>query len=174
MEGGVGGYRNRPPGADHLCLRSAAMPKQFSIAARDHGAGIADQRLYGVASGRGLPFAAVERADSEDDLRDLAPGRAGAMTVEGLQHPAQPRPLLMGQAGIGWNRATMQSGKQTVERFEPIQPIHAEWDDCGGRRGAVMNELKVLAVAEIEEQVSGTVSRQRNSCVDPRQRLDGR
>lgn len=68
----------------------------------------------------------------------------------------------------------MQSGKQTVERFEPIQPIHAERDDCGGGRGAVMNELKVLAVAEIEEQVSGTVSRQRNSCVDPRQRLDGR
>lgn len=160
--------------ASHLRLRSAAMPKQFAIAAGDHGARIADQRLYSVPGGGSLPFAAVERAESENDLCDLAPGCTGAMTVEGLQHPSQPRPLLAGQSGVGWNCATMQSGEQLVERFESIQPIHAEWDDRGGRCDAVMNELKMLAVAEIEQQVSGSVCDQRDRCVDLRQWLDGR
>lgn len=149
------------------------MPKQFAIAACDHGVSIADQRLYAVASGRCLPFAAVERTDFENDLRDFAPGRAGAMTVEGLQHPPQPRPLLAGQARVGWNCATVQSGKQTVKCFEPIKPIHAERDDRGGGRDAVMNELKMLAVAEIEQQVSGAVRDQRDRRVDLRPRLDG-
>ena len=87
------------------------MPKQFAIATCDHGVGIADQCLYCMANGRCLPFAAVERADSENDLCDLASGRAGAMTVEGLQHPAQPRPLLAGQPCVGWNCAAMQGGE---------------------------------------------------------------
>lgn len=64
------------------------MTKQFAIAARDHGAGIADQRLNCVAGGSRLPFVAVERVGAENDLRDLLARGPGAMAVEGLQHPA--------------------------------------------------------------------------------------
>ncbi len=133
------------------------MPKQFAIATRNHGAGIADQRLDGMARGRRLPFASVERAGFENSLADLASGRACAMAVEGLQHPAHPRPLLAGQARVGRNHSAMQSGKKPINGFKAIKPIHAKRDDRCCRCEAFVNELKVLAVAEIEQQVGGAV-----------------
>lgn len=133
------------------------MPKQFAIATRDHSSGIADQRLDGMACGRGLPFASVERAGFENNLADLASGRAGAMTVEGLQHPAHPRPLLVGQACVGRNHTAMQSGKKPINGFKAIKAIHAKRDDRCCRCKIFVNELKLLAVAEIEQQVSGAV-----------------
>lgn len=133
------------------------MTKQLAIAARDHGASVTDQRFHSVAGGRRLPFVAIERAHAKNDLRDLLARSAGAMAVEGLQHPAQPRPLLAGQARIGWNRAAMQGGKKTVDRFEPIQPVQAKRHDRGGGRDAVVDELKMLTVAEIERNIGNAV-----------------
>lgn len=144
------------------------MAKQLAIAARDHGAGIPDQRLHGMARGRRLPFAAVERAEVENDLRDLLAGGAGAIAVEGLQHPAQPRPLLAGQACVRRDRTAMQGGEKTMDRFEPIQPVHAEQNDRGGGRGAIMDELKVLTVIEIDQQIGRTARAHRDGGVDLR------
>ncbi len=129
------------------------MTKQLAVAARDHGAGIADQRLHGMARGRRLPFAAVERAKVKNDLRDLLAGGAGAMAIEGLQHSPQSSPLLAGQARVGWNRATMQGGEKAMDRFEPIQPVHAERNDRGDGRDAIMDQLKMLTVAEVDQDI---------------------
>lgn len=150
------------------------MPEKFAIAARDHGACIADQRLDGMARGRGLPLAAFERTGSENDLANLPSGRAGAMTVEGLQHPAHACPLLAGQACVGRNRTTMQSGKKPICGFEAIEPIHTERDDrcCGC--DAIVNELKMLAVAEMKQQISVAVFSHRNHGIDHRRRIDWR
>lgn len=136
------------------------MTKQFAIAARDHGASVTDQRFHSVAGGRRLPFVAIQRANAEDDLCDLLARSASAMAVEGLQHPAQPRPLLAGQARIGWNRAALQGGEKAVDRFETIQPVHAERHDRGGGRDAVVNELKMLTVAKIERHIGSAVRAQ--------------
>ena len=148
------------------------MTKQLAIAARDHDAGIADQRLHGMARGRRLPFAAVERAEPENDLRDFLAGGAGAIAVEGLQHPSQPRPLLAGQACVRRDRAAMQGGEKTMDRFEPIQPVHAERNDRGGGCDAIMDELKMLTVAEVDQHIGRTVRGQRDGGVDLRQGLD--
>ncbi len=150
------------------------MTKQLAVAARDHGAGIADQRLHGMARGRRLPFTAVERAKVENDLRDLLAGGAGAIAVEGLQHPSQSRPLLAGQARVRRNRAAMQGGEKTMDRFEPVQPVHVERHDRGGRRNAVVDELKMLAVAEIERHIGGAIRAQRDGGVDSWQGIDWR
>ncbi len=129
------------------------MTKQLAVAARDHGAGIADQRLHGMTRRRRLPFAAVERAKVKNDLRDLLAGGAGAMAIEGLQHSPQSSPLLAGQARVGWNRATMQGGEKAMDRFEPIQPVHAERNDRGDGRDAIMDQLKMLTVAEVDQDI---------------------
>ena len=60
----------------------------------------------------------------------------------------------------------MQSGQQPMDRFEAIQSIHAERDDRSSGRDAVKNELKMLAAADIEQQVSGAVRDRRDRCVD--------
>ena len=133
------------------------MPKQFLIATRDHGSGIADQCLDGMACRRGLPFASAERAGFENDLADLASGRAGAITVEGLQHPAHPCPLLAGQACVGRNRTAMQSSQKPINGFEAIEPIHTERDDCCCSCKTLVNELKLLAAAEVKQQVCSVV-----------------
>lgn len=54
-----------------------------------------------MTGGGCLPLIATESADPKYDLRNFLLGRARAMTVEGLQHPAQPRALLPCQSGVG-------------------------------------------------------------------------
>lgn len=148
------------------------MTKQLAVAARDHGPGITDQRLHGVAGGRCLPFIAVECADTKNDLRDRLARGPGAMAVEGLQHPAQTRPLLAGQARIGWDLAAMQGGEKTLDCFEPIQPIQAERDDRRGWCDAIVDELDVVPIAEIEKNIGAAVHTQRDGGVYFRQRID--
>ena len=68
----------------------------------------------------------------------------------------------------------MQSGKKPINRFEAIKPIHAERDDRCCRCETCVNELKLLAVAEVEQQVSGAVFSHRNRSIDNRRRIDWR
>ncbi|KGJ02966.1 hypothetical protein IT41_15765 [Paracoccus halophilus] len=86
----------------------AAMTKEFSIAARYHGAGIAQERLDGVAYGRRLPSVTVEMVDAKNDLGDFLLRGAGAIAVEGAQHPALAGALLTRQARVRGNGAAMQ------------------------------------------------------------------
>lgn len=107
MQGEVAGCRNRPPAKDPRRLLSPPVTQQFSVSAGDHGAGVAQQRLHAMAGGRGLPRIPVEMADPEEDLRDLLLGRSGAMSIDRLQHLAQPRALLPRQARVRRNGAAM-------------------------------------------------------------------
>ena len=61
-----------------------------------------------------------------------------------------------------------------MDRFEPIQPVHAERNDRGGGRDAIMDQLKMLTVAEVDQDIGRTVRSQRDGGVDLRQGLDRR
>jgi hypothetical protein len=134
-----------------------AMTKQRAIPTHDHRSGISKQGLGGVAGGRCLPVVATKRADPKNDLRDLLLGRARAMTVESLQHPAQPRTLLPCHSGVGRYGATMKGGEQAGDRFEPVEAFQAERDEGAERFGGPCrggtNKRYALAVAEIENQM---------------------
>ena len=65
----------------------------------------------------------------EEHLCDLLLRRAGAVTVEGLQHAAQPCPPLAGQASVRWNGAAMQRRKEAMNRFEPVEAVEVERHD---------------------------------------------
>ena len=107
-------------------LALSAMTKQRAIAARDHGAGLLEQRFDCVASRGCLPVVAAEAANTEHDLRYFLLGRAVAMTVEALQHPSLPRSLLTGQPSIRWDDAPVERGKQATNRLEPVESLQAE------------------------------------------------
>lgn len=148
------------------------MTKKRAIAARDHRAGVTQQRFDGVARGGCLPFFAIERAESEYDLRDLLLGRAGVVAIEGLEHPSQSRPLLAGQACVRWNSAAMEGSEQAADGFNLVEPIKAERHKRAERliRRPVggVSELDMLAVAEIVEQVGLAVSGNGNGGVNRR------
>ena len=125
-----------------------------------------------MAGRRRLPLVAVERVDTKNDLGDLLARRAGAMAIEGLKHPAESRSLLAGQARVGRDRTTMQGGEKAINRFEPIQPVHTERHDGRGWCDAIVDELEVLTIAEIEKNVGAAVQIQRDGSVYCRQRID--
>jgi hypothetical protein len=79
------------------------------------------------------------------------------MTVESLQHSAHPCPLLGSQSCVGRNRTAMQSSQKPINRFKAIEPIHTERDDCCCICKTLANELKLLAAAEVKQQVSSVV-----------------
>mgnify|MGYP000231588145 CR=1 FL=1 len=93
------------------------MTKQRAIASRDHGAGVPEQGFDGVARGGCLPVIAIKRADPKYGPRNLLLGRPGAVAVEGLQHPSQPRPLLRSQATVERDSATVECGEQAADGF---------------------------------------------------------
>ena len=82
------GQEIRPP---PYALPSAlsAVAQQCAIAAGDHGPGVPQQGFDGMARRSVLPLLAVLAGEVEEDLRDLTLGRAIAVAVEALQHPAQ-------------------------------------------------------------------------------------
>lgn len=122
-----------------------------------------------------LPIVAIEWAEPEYDLCDLLLGCAGAVAIEGLEHPSHSRPLLAGQAGVRWNGAAMEGCKQATDGFNLVEPIKAERHKCAERliwrTAGGMNELDMLAVAEIVEQVGLAVSGNGNGGIDRRLRL---
>lgn len=145
------------------------MTKQFAIAARDHGAGIPDQCFHRMTDGRRLPFVTAYRTDAEYDLCDLLTGGACAIAVEGLQHPAQPRPLLAGHARVRRDGTAVQGGEQPMDCFEAVQSVDAERHERGCGRNAIVDELKILAVAEVDPDIGGTIRAQRNRRANFRQ-----
>ena len=138
-------------------LKLPPMTKQRAIPTHHHRAGISKQGFGGVAGGRCLPVVATESADPKYDLRNFLLGRARAMTVEGLQHPAQPSTLLPCQSGVGRYGAAMEGGEQAGDRLEPVEAFQAERDEGAKRFGGSclgrMNKRYALTVSEIENQM---------------------
>lgn len=81
-----------------VALAWAAMTQEFSIAARNHDTGIAQQRLDTMTRGRRLPFVAAEMTDVEKDFSDFLLRRASSFSIEGAEHSALTGALLPGQA----------------------------------------------------------------------------
>lgn len=136
----------------HL-LRLAAMTKQFSVAAGDHGAGVAQQRLDGMTRGRGLPIVAVEHADVENDVGDVLLGRAVPVPIKRLEHASQARPLLPREAGVRRNGPAVQGGQQAANGLDTIEALEIQRND-GDRTdigiGAVIDDLNTAAISERE------------------------
>ncbi len=133
------------------------MTQEFSIAARDHGTGIAQERFDGMA-GRGcLPFLAVERLDAQESLSDFLLGRAGPVPIESPQHPSQPCPLLPGQARIGRDGTAVQGREEATNGFDPVEAVETERNhgdsDCFAANGTV-KDLELLPIAERETEIS--------------------
>lgn len=155
MQGEVRGEEIRPP----PCASPSALPamaQQGAIAPGDHGPGVPQQGLDGMARRSVLPLLAVLAGEAEDDLRDLALGRAIAVAVEALQHPAQSQALLRRQPCVGRDRAAMERGQQPGQGFEAIEARAVERNDRGQRLAEADArldvELETLAVAEIKEK----------------------
>lgn len=129
------------------------MTKQAAVATRDHGAGVAEQRLDRMAGRRCLPLIPMQMAGAKEDLCDVLLARAVAIAVESAQHALHPRPLLGGYARVGWNGPTMDSGQQAIDGFEPVETVAVERDDGCNRVGADGQGLQVSAVAERHHRV---------------------
>lgn len=132
------------------------MTQEFSIAARDHEAGIAKKRFDGMP-GRGcLPLITVEWADLEDDLCDFLLRCACAISVEGLQHAPKTPALLSGQACVRWNCAAMQSTEKTVHCLNAIKTAKVERNyrdsDCIGV-GCAIEDLQILPTADRNPEI---------------------
>ena len=138
------------------------MTQQFSIAARNHGPGIAQERFDGMA-GRGcLPFIAVEMTDVQEGLSDFLLCSAGPVSVEGLQHTSETSALLPGQAGIRRDGTAMQSREESANRLDTVETIEIERDHCDGNFTAIegaIQDLEMLPVAERETAISVGVAR---------------
>lgn len=127
------------------------MTKELSIAARDRGAGIAQERLDGVAYGRRLPVVAIEMIDVKNDLGDFLLCRAGAIAVEGAQHPALADALLTCQARVGRNSAAMQRREKSIDGLDSVEAVYAERNDRNGTFfsvNGVVDDLDALTVRE--------------------------
>lgn len=70
------------------------MSKQAKIAARNKRAGIAQERLDGVACGSILPTGAIHAVGLKQNLRDILLGRAIAKPIGGAQHALRASALL--------------------------------------------------------------------------------
>lgn len=126
------------------------MTQEFPIAARDHRAGIAQERFDGMAGGGRLPFVSVELADVQENLRDFLLRGARALSVEGSQHAPQTCALLPGQTGVRRDGTAMQGGEKSAYGFDAIEAIEIERnhrDSDPVIAGAVQN-LELLPVAE--------------------------
>ncbi len=103
-----------------------------------------------------LPFVTVETAGVQDDLRDFLLRGAGPVSVEGPQHPPQPRALLPSQARIRWNGATMQGREEPANSLDPVEAVETKWNDCNCDRFAAdstVEDLERLPVAEVEAEI---------------------
>jgi len=99
------------------------MFEEFTIVARDHGAGVAQQAGHGVTCGRGLPFVPTDPPCAEQDLGDILLRGAIPRAVEGLQHPAGAGALLAGQSRVRRYRATMQRSEEPMHSLQSAEPV---------------------------------------------------
>ena len=129
------------------------MTKEFAVAARDHGPGIAQERFDAMPIRTSLPLVAGKTTDIEENLSDFLLGRASSSSVEGPEHSAMAVTLLTRQARVGWNSAAMQGREETLNGFNPVEALDSERDDGDpGRRvrGGVIDDLDMLAVSEVQ------------------------
>lgn len=136
------------------------MTKEFAVAARDHGPGVAQERLDAMPIRGSLPLVAGKTADIEENLSDFLLRRASPGAVEGPEHSAMAVALLTCQARVGRNGTAMQGREKTLNGFDPVEALDSERDDGDpGRRvrGGVIDDLEMLAVSEIETKRCITV-----------------
>lgn len=129
------------------------MTKEFAVAARDHGPGIAQERFDAMPIRGSLPFVAGQAADIEENLSDFLLGRTSSGAVEGPEHSAMAVALLTCQARVGRNGTAMQGREETLNGFDPVEALDSERDDGDpgrGMRGRVIDDLDMLAVSEIQ------------------------
>ena len=129
------------------------MTKEFAVAARDHGPGIAQERFDAVPIRGNLPFVAGKTTDLEENLSDLLLGRASSGSVEGPEHSAMAVALLTCQARVGRNGTAMQGREETLNGFDPVEALNSKryYGDPGrGMRCPVIDDLNMLAVADIQ------------------------
>lgn len=129
------------------------MAKEFAVAARDHGAGVAQERLDAMPIRTSLPLVAGKAADIEENLSDFLLRRASSLSVEGPEHSAISVALLTRQARVGRNGTAVQGRKETLNGFDPVEALDAERDGGDPRRGVrrgVIDDLDMLAVSEVE------------------------
>lgn len=77
------------------------MPEQAQISARNQRAGIAQERLDGVAGGSIVPTGAIHAVGPKQDLRDLLLGRTIAKPIDGAQHALGASALLRRYPRVG-------------------------------------------------------------------------
>ena len=131
------------------------MTKEFAVAARDHGAGVAHERFDAMPIRTSLPLVAGKAADIEQNLSDFLLRRASPGAVEGPEHSAMAVALLTCQARVGRNGAAVQGRKETLNGFDPVEALDAERDGGDPRRrvrGGVIDDLDMLAVSEVQTE----------------------
>lgn len=97
-----------------------------------------------------MPLVAADGAKSEQGPSDVLLGGTVAQTIECLQHPARPRPLLASQSGVGRNGATVKCRQKSVGGLQPAESIKIQRDDshCWSGRCAQDVQLDPFAVSE--------------------------
>ncbi len=135
------------------------MTQEFSIAASDHGTGVAQERLDAMTRGRSLPFVAAEMPDVEKDFGDFLLRRASPFTVEGAEHSALTGALLTRQARIRRDGPAVQGREKSIDRFDPVKAFDAERDD-GNRLpiDCAVDDLQALSVPESEAECSALIA----------------
>lgn len=98
----------------------------------------------------GLPLVTAETTDPKQYLGDILLRGTSARSIEGLKHPACAQALLLGQAGVWRDYATVQRGKQAMDGFQSAKAVEIEWNDrhAIGGQGRFEAKLGLLAVAE--------------------------
>lgn len=132
------------------------MTKQAAVAARDHVAGVAQERLNPVTGRRCLPFVSVKAADAKEDLGNFLLGRAIPGAVHGLQHESLPSPLLTCEPQFARDGAAMKRAKKATHGLDPVEALEPKWNDGdGGHRyvNRVMGDLKILTIAEGQSEI---------------------
>lgn len=149
----MGGIEIAHHRARGIGLTWTAMTQECSIAASDHGTGVAQERLDAMTRGRSLPFVAAEMRDVEKDFGDFLLRRASPFTVEGAEHSALTGALLTRQARVWWDGAAVQGGEKSVDGFDPVKAFDTEGDD-GDRRpiDRAVDDLEPLSVPEGEAE----------------------
>lgn len=149
----MGGIEIAHQRARGIALTWVAMTQEFSIAARDQGTGVAQERLDAMTRGRGLPFVAAEMPGVEKDFSDFLLRRASPFAVEGAEHSALTGALLTRQARVWRNGAAVQGGEKSVDGFDPVKALNTERDD--GSRPSIdgaVDDLETLSVPEGEAE----------------------
>lgn len=137
------------------------MAKELAIAACDHGEPLLDEVHGRVSFGRGLPIVAPDGLEPEDHRGDFALARAGAMTVDSLEHAPRAGQLLTREARVGRHHAAMKGSQKPGDGFHAVEALDPERDR--GDEGLVdrsvsgKRQMEALPVAEVMQEVKAVL-----------------